>query len=90
MEAAINQLEKISADRRMLELYRAREKARLDEISKLKYAEKKGLEKGLEKGRQEGARKIALNLLKQGFAADRVAAITELGLEEVKKLQEEL
>ena len=86
MEAAINQLEKISADRRMLELYRAREKARLDEISKLKYAEKKGLEKG----RQEGARKIALNLLKQGFAADRVAAITELGLEEVKKLQEEL
>jgi len=46
METAINQLMEISTDEKMRELYRAREKARLDMISKLKYAENRGMEKG--------------------------------------------
>ena len=44
----------ISADERMRELYRAREKSRLDMISKLKYAENKGRKEGREEGREEG------------------------------------
>lgn len=54
METVINQLEEISADERMRELYRAREKSRLDMISKLKYAENKGRKEGREEGREEG------------------------------------
>ena len=54
METVINQLEEISADERMRELYRAREKSRLDMISKLKYAENKGRKEGREEGGEEG------------------------------------
>ncbi len=57
METAINQLIEISADEKMREIYRAREKARLDMISKLKYAENRGIEKGMEKGIEKGIEK---------------------------------
>ncbi|MDD2482614.1 MAG: DUF4351 domain-containing protein [Lutispora sp.] len=46
-------LKKISADEELREKYAAREKARLDTISSIKFAEMKGMEKGMEKGKAE-------------------------------------
>ncbi|MEA4960086.1 DUF4351 domain-containing protein [Lutispora sp.] len=47
-------LKKISADEELREKYAAREKARLDAISSLKFAEMKGIEKGRAEGKAEG------------------------------------
>ena len=47
-------LKKISADELLREKYAAREKARLDIISSIKYAEIKGEEKGKAEGKAEG------------------------------------
>lgn len=61
MKEAVERLDEISSDERMREIARAREKARLDEISRIKYAERKAMEKrlaeGLEKGLAEGLKK---------------------------------
>ncbi|MCK9444104.1 MAG: hypothetical protein M0Q14_06225 [Tissierellaceae bacterium] len=54
MARAINKLQEISADEKMREAYRAREKARLDMVSKLKYARRQGREEGKEEGKKEG------------------------------------
>ena len=54
MAEAMDKLKEISADERMREMYLAREKYRLDMVSKLKYAERKGREEGIEEGREEG------------------------------------
>ncbi|MDI3477328.1 MAG: hypothetical protein PWQ59_853 [Thermoanaerobacterium sp.] len=46
----------------------------------------KGIEKGIEKGEKEKSIKIAKKLLKEGMDIDKVADITELNKDEVKKL----
>ncbi|MCK9443949.1 MAG: Rpn family recombination-promoting nuclease/putative transposase [Tissierellaceae bacterium] len=57
IKMAKEMLEKISGDELLRQKYYAREKARLDEISRIKYAESKGYETGLEKGLAEGIEK---------------------------------
>lgn len=61
MKEVINELDVISADERMREVYRAREKYRLDMLSQLRQAEReaeeKGMEKGMEKGIEQGLEK---------------------------------
>ncbi len=54
---AMEMLKKISADEEMREKYAAREKARLDAISSIKFAEMKGIEKGKAEGIAEGIAK---------------------------------
>lgn len=54
LSIAMEMLKKISADELLREKYAAREKARLDIISSIKYAEIKGEEKGKAEGRAEG------------------------------------
>ncbi|KAA5806334.1 hypothetical protein F1655_10150 [Thermoanaerobacterium thermosaccharolyticum] len=44
------------------------------------------IEKGIEKGEKEKSIKIAKKLLKEGMDIDRIAEITELPKEEIKKL----
>ncbi|WP_347488189.1 Rpn family recombination-promoting nuclease/putative transposase [Desulfoscipio sp. XC116] len=51
---AMDILAEISADERLRQKAYAQEKARLDAISRIKYAELKGIEKGIGKGRIEG------------------------------------
>ena len=65
MDVAINKLEEISADERMRELYRAREKSRLDLISRMKYAENLAMERGMEKSKVEIATKFYLSVSRQ-------------------------
>lgn len=66
-------LEKISADEMLRERYYAREKARLDAISRIKYAEAKGMEKGIEEGIEKG--------LEEGIEKGK----TELVIKQLKK-----
>jgi predicted transposase/invertase (TIGR01784 family) len=46
-----------------------------------------GQEEGLQKGKEEGREKAALNMLKEGFAPETVARLTELPLERVAQLK---
>ncbi len=75
MRKAIESLETVSADEKMLEAYRAREKARRDEISKLAYAEK------------QKAKKIAEEMFKDGVGIEKVAKYTELSVEELQGIE---
>ncbi len=96
MSTAINKLEEISADERMRELYRAREKSRLDMKSKLEYAEhmamergmKRGLEQGIEQGIEQAKKEMAKALLDL-LDDETIASRTGLALEEIKLLRKE-
>lgn len=94
MKTAINKLQEISSDEKMRELYRAREKYRLDMISKLKYAEnkgkKEGMEKGIEKGRLEEKRNVAKKLLFAGLTIEQISDATDLTIDEIIALQKEI
>ena len=57
IKMAKEMLQEISADELMREQYYAREKARLDAKSRLKYAEVMGMKKGMEKGMKKGMKK---------------------------------
>ena len=54
----------------------------------------KGMEKGLEKGREEGMEKekiaTARRLLSMGLSEEQVSTATELPLEEIRKLREQV
>ena len=54
----------------------------------------KGMEKGLEKGREEGMEKekisTARRLLSMGLSEEQVSTATELSLEEIQKLREQV
>ena len=54
----------------------------------------KGMEKGLEKGREEGMEKekiaTARRLLSMGLSEKQVSTATELPLEEIQKLREQV
>ena len=54
----------------------------------------KGLDKGLEKGREEGMEKekiaTARRLLSMGLSEEQVSTATDLPLEEIQKLREQV
>ncbi len=60
----------------------------------LKEAKLKGIEQGIKQGMEQGTKKtqieIAKNLLISNLAIDIIANSTQLSLEEVKKLAEEI
>ena len=99
LKMAKEMLEKISADERLREKYYAREKARRDAISRLQYAERKGMEKGIEegmergiekgvkKGIEENKEKTAIKAIEIGLSIDEVIKLTGLTKEEIEKLK---
>jgi len=52
--------------------------------------EEKAMEKGLEKGKTENSINIAKNLLKMNMPIEQIAQATELPIEEIRKLSEEM
>jgi len=80
IKMAVDMLEKVSADTLMREEYNAREKARLDEISRINYAKSKGKKEGIEQGRKEGKAEGLEQGLEQGIEQG-----LEQGLEQGKK-----
>ncbi|PHO07985.1 hypothetical protein BFT35_02730 [Thermoanaerobacterium thermosaccharolyticum] len=59
---------------------------RIEESEAYKMIIEKGIEKGIKKGAKEESIKIAKKLLKEGVDIDRIAEITELSKDEIKKL----
>ena len=75
-----------------------------DNYAVYKHAEEKGIEKGIEKGRkegkeegriegkkegkEEGRKEFALKLLAHNFPLDEIANLTDLSIEEIKKLKQ--
>ena len=75
-----------------------------DNYAVYKHAEEKGIEKGIEKGRkegkeegriegkkegkEEGRKEFALKLLAHNFPLDEIANLTDLSIEEIKKLEQ--
>jgi predicted transposase/invertase (TIGR01784 family) len=74
------------------------EQAELDYKAQIKYAkktgektgikkgEKQGIKKGKEIGKKDGKIEIAIKLKKSGFPINKIAKITELSVEKIKKL----
>ena len=63
-----------------------------DNYAVYNHAEEKGIEKGIEKGRkegkEEGRKEFALKLLAHNFPLDEIANLTDLSIEEIKKLEQ--
>ena len=75
MTKAMESLETVSSDEKMLEVYRAREKARRDEISKLAYAKK------------QGKVETAEEMFRLGLDIVVIEKATKLSLEELKEIE---
>jgi len=71
-------LEYLSSNEEMIRLYELREKAIHDEITRMNGAR--------EEGRKEGKLEDAKEMLKEGISIERIAKITKLPVEEIKKL----
>ncbi len=78
IKMALQNLEKISADEAMRYKYLEREMARRDEISRLHYAETKGMEKGMEN--------VAKAMLAEGEAMEKISRYTGLTKKELERL----
>ena len=63
-----------------------------DNYAVYKHAEEKGIEKGRkegkEEGKEEGRKEFALKLLAHNFPLDEIANLTNLSIEEIKKLKQ--
>jgi predicted transposase/invertase (TIGR01784 family) len=90
MKAAVESLETVSADERMREIQRAREKSRLDMLSKLDYAKKQGLQQGLQQGLEQGVINTAEEMLKLGVDIQIIMRATKLSLDKIRELEAKL
>lgn len=70
----------------MREIQRAREKSRLDMLSKLDYAKKQGLQQGLE----QGVINTAEEMLKLGVDIQIIIKATKLSPDKIKEIEEKL
>ena len=59
-----------------------------DNYAVYKHAEEKGIEKGRKEGKEEGRKEFALKLLAHNFPLDEIANLTDLSIEEIKKLEQ--
>ena len=105
MKRAFEEWEDLSRDERKWVEYESRRKAILDELAAVREVEirqqraeqrarEEGLAKGLAKGLAEGERqkaiKIAMKMLEKGKDVDEIADFTELSVEEIQKLKQQL
>ena len=59
-----------------------------DNYAVYKHAVEKAYKKGYEEGKRKASKKIALKLLTYNFPIDEIADITDLSIEEIKKLEQ--
>jgi predicted transposase/invertase (TIGR01784 family) len=97
LEKALEELEELGRDPENWAAYISLKKTIFDAAAKearqkrlLKEAREQSLEQGLEQGEHHRAVTTARNLLRMGMTANQVAKATDLPLEEVQKLKEEL
>ena len=98
MKKAIMVIKEMSADEKLQEMARMREKTLHDEASAIVFAKRKGLEEGMQKGMEKGMEKgiekgmveekikICKQMLKHALPINDISKITGLSLEEINKL----
>ena len=59
-----------------------------DNYAVYKHAVEKGYKKGYEEERKKVSKKVALKLLARNYPLDEIADITDLSIEEIKKLEQ--
>ena len=59
-----------------------------DNYAVYKHAVEKAYKKGYEEGKKKVSKKVALKLLTYNFPIDEIADITDLSIEEIKKLEQ--
>ena len=59
-----------------------------DNYAVYKYAVEKAYKKGYEEGKKKVSKKVALKLLARNYPLDKIADITDLSIEEIKKLEQ--
>ncbi|MBN2443826.1 MAG: PD-(D/E)XK nuclease family transposase [Spirochaetales bacterium] len=91
---AHEQYEQFTRNDELRELYEAREKWQRDQISRIKTAERMGKEMGMKIGEEIGekatGKRIAINMLKEGFSVDQIVKVTQLTKEEVEDFRNEI
>lgn len=98
MRKAINKLEEISMDEKIIGLYDAEAVERKVWNTKLLYARKLGLQKGMEKGIKQGMEKgieqthmeVIKNMMKEGFSDSMIMKINNLSKKEFQCLKNNL
>jgi len=105
LKQAFEEWEDLSRDEKKWAEYESRRKAILDALAaereaeiRLQRAEQQarekglaeGLEKGLAKGERQKAIKMAMKMLEKGSGVDEIAFFTELSVEEIQKLKQQL
>jgi predicted transposase/invertase (TIGR01784 family) len=83
---AVAKLVELNADERARLIADSREKMRRGDASRLRSAEKEGLERGREEGREEERLAIACKLLDSGMPVEDIAQFTGLSCEVVQAL----
>ena len=88
MEKAINELEKLSNDERIIGLYDKEKVARKTLNTQLKSAKLEGIEEGKLEGKIEGKIEIAKLLIeKNNMTLEEISEITGLTKEEIENLK---
>ena len=78
IQKAVVILHEMSADERVQEMARLREKWILDENSAMKNAERRGIKQGIEKGREEERNKIIASMRVNGMTEEQINKILKL------------
>ncbi|PFK12718.1 hypothetical protein COI98_21510 [Bacillus cereus] len=86
LKDAMQKWEKMSQDPAFRMSYEARQKALIDEASKYKYAEKRGLEKGMEQGRLAEREQLIRGMHKNGMDIEDIAKFTNMDVSEVRRI----
>jgi predicted transposase/invertase (TIGR01784 family) len=87
---AINKMQKAAADDELRAIIEYREKAELDDLQRIKNAQREGEMRGIILGKQEGVLEgkieVAKKMLKRDLDFDIITSVTGLTIDEVKKL----
>lgn len=84
---ALVEWESLSANKENKVLYEARLKFLRDQLSNIMGERRLGKEEGIREGIKEGIKKVALEMLKDGIAVEKVAKYANLSIEEVERLK---
>ena len=87
MKQALDKLDYLSKEQRAQIVADFSQKAHLDELARIDYAEEKGIEKGIKQGKLEGKLETASSMLKKNLDIKLISEVTGLSTAEIEKLK---
>lgn len=51
---------------------------------------KRGMKQGMKQGMKKSSKRIASNMIKKGYTEESIASLTELSVEEIRNIKQEL